>query len=112
MLNQLTKVIVVSTLVLIALGGGVAHAFGSDKAPTHSLRQQSSGQLSNILTPLRHSQNQKANLRSRNDVMQEVKRRYDAKVLKITLNKQREIYNVRVLMPNGKVRNIQVSAKR
>jgi hypothetical protein len=44
--------------------------------------------------------------------MQEVKRRYDAKVLKITLNKQRQIYNVRVLMPNGKVRNIQVSAER
>ncbi|MFT6005191.1 MAG: hypothetical protein ACI9SX_000147 [Pseudoalteromonas tetraodonis] len=112
MLNQLTKVIVVSTLVLVALGGNVAHAFGSEKAPTHFLRHQSSSQLGNVLTPLRHSQNQKAKLRSRGDVMQEVKRRYDAKVLKITLNKQRQIYNVRVLMPNGKVRNIQVSAKR
>lgn len=52
------------------------------------------------------------NYRSKSDVMREVKRRYDARVLKITLNKKRHAYRVRLLMPNGKVRNISVSAHR
>lgn len=52
----------------------------------------------------------KPDYRSKAEVMRDVKRRYDARVLKITLNRQRDIYRVRVLMPNGKVRNITVSA--
>ena len=61
---------------------------------------------------LKYSQNENANLRSRSDVMQEVKRRYNAEVLKITLDQRQQIYRVRVLMPNGKVRNLQISARR
>ena len=37
---------------------------------------------------------------------------YDAKVLKITLNREHAVYQVRVLMPNGRVRNLQLSAAR
>jgi len=48
--------------------------------------------------------------RSRASVMDEVKRRYNAKVLKISLNEKAGVYNVRVLMPNGKVRSLQISA--
>ena len=48
--------------------------------------------------------------RSRSSVMEEVKRRYNAKVLKISLNEKAGVYNVRVLMPSGKVRSLQVNA--
>ena len=50
--------------------------------------------------------------RSKAEVMRIVKRKYDARVLKISLLEQRGIYRVRLLMPNGKIRNISVSAKR
>lgn len=50
--------------------------------------------------------------RTKADVMREIKTRYDARVLKISLNKKREVYQVRLLMPNGKVRNITVNARR
>ena len=55
---------------------------------------------------------EKNEFRSKSDVMREVKRRYDARVLKISLNEQRGIYRVRILMPSGKVRNITVNARR
>ena len=50
--------------------------------------------------------------RSKSDVMREAKRRYDARVLKITLNEKRGVYRVRLLMPNGKVRVVSINAKR
>lgn len=107
------KALVFSILLLMAASGiGSAFAFGTDGAPASNLRHQDQRQLDSILTPLLRSQNQQVTYRSRSDVMREVKRRYDAKVLKISLNRQREIYNVRLLMPNGKVRSIQVSARR
>ena len=58
------------------------------------------------------SQNQRNQLRSRNDVIREIKSRYNAEVLKISLSQNALFYNVRVLMPSGKVRNIQVNAER
>ena len=57
----------------------------------------------------RYAQNN--NVRSRSDVMNEVKQRYNAKVLKISLNEQACVYSVRLLMPNGKVRSVQVNAR-
>lgn len=69
-------------------------------------------QIRNVETPLRWVQNNRGNFRSKGEVVKEVKRRYNAKVLKISLNEQRAVYNVRMLMPSGKVRNIQVSARR
>jgi uncharacterized membrane protein YkoI len=58
------------------------------------------------------SQNRSGNIRSRSEVIREVKNRYDAEVLRISLSKNGRHYNVRVLMPNGKVKNIQVNAER
>lgn len=58
------------------------------------------------------SQNGRGNLRSRSDVIQEVKQRYNAEILKISLDDRKQVYRVRVLMPNGKVRNLQISARR
>ncbi len=58
------------------------------------------------------SQNGKTKLRSRSDVIQEVKRKYNAEVLKISLDERQQVYRVRVLMPNGKVRNLQINARR
>lgn len=49
--------------------------------------------------------------RSRSAVISEVKQRFNAKVLKISLNEKEGVYNVRVLMPNGKVRSLQVNAR-
>lgn len=58
------------------------------------------------------SQSQSRSLRSRSEVIRDVKSRYNAEVLKVTLSQNSRFYNVRVLMPNGKVKNIQVSAER
>lgn len=65
-----------------------------------------------VIKPERWARDEQQNRRSKADVVQHVKQRYNATVLKISLNEQREIYNVRVLMPSGKIRNIQVSARR
>jgi len=71
------------------------------------------------LLPLRYAQSNSRNsngsnsfLRSKSEVMDEVKRRYGGQVLRISLNQQSASYNVRVLLPNGKVRNLQISARR
>lgn len=63
-------------------------------------------------TTRRYSQNEQIQLRSRSEVVNEVKERYNAKVLKISLNKQKTKYNVRVFMPSGKVRNLEINARR
>ena len=65
-----------------------------------------------IFTPLGLQLSQGSKVRSRSDVMREVKQRYNAEVLRIKLNEKRMVYQVRVLMPNGKVKNITVSAQR
>lgn len=99
-------------LLFLASSIGSAYAFGPQSNQSHGKRHNDRSQLDIVLTPFIKTQNQQAQFRSRSEVMREIKRRYDAKVLKISLNKKREIYNVRVLMPSGKVRNIQVSARR
>jgi uncharacterized membrane protein YkoI len=55
---------------------------------------------------------QQSALRSRSEVIQQVKREYNAEVLKITLDERRQVYRVRVLMPNGKVRKLTINARR
>ena len=59
-----------------------------------------------------YSQSGNKSLKSRSDVIQEVKRKYKAEVLKISLNERKQVYDVRVLMKNGKVRNLQIAARR
>lgn len=51
-------------------------------------------------------------LRSKAEVVSEVKQRYQARVLKIRLNQSRTAYKVRVLLPNGKVKEVRVRATR
>ena len=51
-------------------------------------------------------------IRSRSEVVQEVKERYNAKVLRIQLSRDQSVYKVRVLMPNGKVRDLSIRARR
>ena len=55
---------------------------------------------------------QKDNFRSRDDVIREVKRRHNCEILKVSLDERKQQYKVRVLMPNGKVRNLKISARR
>jgi len=55
---------------------------------------------------------QSGNVRSESDVIREVKKRYNAEVLRINYNAKAKAYKVRVLMPNGKVRNLTISARR
>ena len=108
------------TLALLMASPG--HAISPQNAEASVI--DSSAGLSSVLTPIRHAQNgqgqgmisrdrnddSRSKMRSRSEVVQEVKRRYNAEVLKISLNQSRSSYNVRVLMPNGKVRNLKVSA--
>lgn len=58
------------------------------------------------------SKNNNGELRSKSDVMREVKKRYNAEILRISLSKNGRTYVVRMLMPNGKVRSVQVNALR
>ena len=66
----------------------------------------------NLLETLNWVKNDRPNFRSKSEVVQSLKRQYNAKVLKISLNEQRAVYRVRLLMPSGKIRDIQVSARR
>ena len=75
----------------------------------HSYKSHSKWNKTSYKNSSRYAQNN--NFRSRSDVMNEVKQRYNAKVLKISLNEQAGVYNVRLLMPNGKVRSVQVNAR-
>lgn len=50
------------------------------------------------------------NLRSKSDVVREVKQRYNAQVLKIKLNQNGSAYRVRILLPSGRVKEVSVSA--
>lgn len=55
---------------------------------------------------------QAQSLKSRSEVVSEVKRTYGGEVLKVVLNQKRKVYQVRVLMPDGRVRMVTVSAER
>ena len=67
-----------------------------------------------VLQPLRHAQSNRSSktLRSKSEVMQEVKQRYNGKVVKISLNERTSMYNVRVLLPSGKVKSVSISAQK
>lgn len=99
-------------LVLCLLVPSSATANSAYGEPYRSIRQSGEQLLETVLQPRRLAQNKRSELRSRSEVVEEVKRRYNARVLRISLNRQQEIYDVRVLMPNGKVKNIKMSATR
>lgn len=55
---------------------------------------------------------QSGDVRSRSEIIREVKDRYDAEILRIEYDDKRKVYKVRVLMPNGKVRDLTINASR
>ncbi|NNC98600.1 MAG: hypothetical protein HKN85_00300 [Gammaproteobacteria bacterium] len=89
---------------------GEQHQFDSwvERSPRYGHGEE----LRSVLQPLRWVKGENRKFRSKSDVMRQVKARYNATVLKISLNEKREVYNVRLLMQSGKIRNIQVSARR
>jgi len=64
------------------------------------------------LKSVRWAQNSQKRFLSKSEVVRAVKKRYNARVLKITLNEPRAVYRVRVLMPSGKIKNININARR
>jgi len=54
---------------------------------------------------------QSSGLRSKSSVISEVKKRYNGEVVKVSFNERKSSYSVRVLLPNGKVKNVEVSAR-
>ena len=117
------KLLVISMMV----GGFAASAFalalesnGSRNADLSAWSEQIPAQgqsgfepgLESVIRPLRWVKDDNRNFRSKTEVMKEVKDRYKAKVLRISLNEKRGVYNVRILLPSGKVRSLQLSARR
>lgn len=133
----LTKSLIFLFILLPVVGGLQTHAFESYKKNGYSERNKRAENQSRFenrpdsehphLNELRGSnedrfynqrfaqQNQRNSdyrLRSKSEVVREVKQRYDAEILKISLNQQRETYQVRILLPNGRVKQISVNAQR
>lgn len=113
----------VSTLFCLALMASSAHALSSG----HELASDNYSSVADFTGEAasnpdkwylqsdfshRFAQRQNAEWKSRGEVMSEIKRRYEAKILKIRLDQAREVYVVRLLMRNGKVKTVKVSARR
>ena len=79
-----------------------------------SYRSSDKPNYNSVLQPIRQAQSDRNNqsLRSKSEVMQEVKKRYNGQVVKMSLNERTATYSVRVLLPNGKVKNVSVSARK
>jgi hypothetical protein len=99
-------------LALESNGAGNTN-FRSWREQIHTQRQSNfEPSLESVVRPLRWVKNDDRNFRSKEEVMNEVKNRYKVKVLRISLNEKRGVYNVRILLPSGKVKNVQLSARR
>jgi uncharacterized membrane protein YkoI len=109
LINIAYRMLLIIALQFVVASGAYAFSNGNVQRQDDEASQSPNvGQFSAI----QHTQNERDNLRSRSDVIQEVKRRYDAEVLKISLDERTQVYRVRVLMPNGKVRDLKISARR
>ena len=117
------NLLAISVVLVSFFASALAIALESNGAENTSFRpwseeiytQRQSGfepRLENVIRPLRWVKNEDRKLRSKGEVMSEVKNRYNAKVLRISLNEKRGVYNVRILLPSGKVKNVQLSARR
>lgn len=117
------NLLAISMLLLSFTASAVALALESNRAGNTNLRAWS-GQIhtrrqsnfepsrESVIRPFRWVKNDDRNFRSKGEVMNEVKHRYKAKVLRISLNEKRGVYNVRILLPSGRVKNVQFSARR
>ena len=112
MSNLKLKLLLFTALALFVSSVSNAYAYGDERSyKKHSSTHQYSNKHSKSKqTSYKSHRYAQSNVRSKSDVMREVKQRYNAKVLKISLNEKSGTYNVRVLMPNGKVRSLQVNA--
>ena len=124
--NCLRKTFGVAMILSVLCLSGSAFAFNSDNAQSRRVllgMTDSIGQnyqnsddstLRSVVQPLRHSQAQSnsSSFRSKSDVMREVKSRYNGQVVKISLNERSATYHVRVLLPNGKVKNLSINARK
>ena len=126
-MTKMRKIILLKSLLLMCLMGNQAVAIENQ---SHAKGDYAHYQSTLVKTPVRtivktqvNSQNayrswssprlsQRSERHSRCDVMNEEKKRYDAKVLKISLNAKTSTYNVRILLPSGKVRNVKISAQK
>ena len=90
------------------------YQFGLDRNSfSHSSRQYNRKMNTNTASnSMRWARNSQGLLLSKSDVIRAVKKRYNARVLKINLKKSHSIYSVRILMPSGKIKNIQINARR
>ena len=112
MSNLKLKLLLLTALALFVSSAGTAYAYdGSRSYNKHSSASYSNKYSKTSKASYKTNRYAHSNVRSRSDVMREVKERYNAKVLKISLNEKSGVYNVRVLMPNGKVRSLQVIAR-
>ncbi len=89
---------------------------GSPKNEDSLINGFSSSNKPNVASPRvlaqQRNSSDSSGLRSKSEVVREVKRKYDAEVLKISLNSSGNLYRVRILMPNGRIRDVSVSARR
>ena len=100
---------------LVFNAAGIEHEFynSSSKENTYNAARDHSLHSGYVFDEsIRRADNRQGHIRSRSEVVNQVKQRYNAKVIKISLNKAQAVYRVRILLPNGKIRNINVSAHR
>lgn len=107
----------ISILSFLCLSGTVYAINASNQNSEIILNpDQDRSEFTSVLQPIRQiqaqSQRNSSSLRSKSEVMQEVKSRYNGQVVKISLNDRTQMYSVRVLLPNGKVKNLSVSARK
>lgn len=114
MYKALCKIISSSSLLLILVISSDVFALSAPiyTQTSHSQGRNSVSTSQAVIRPWLSPQLAQREQRSRSDVMSDVKKRFNAKVLKISLNAQTNTYNVRILLPNGKVRNVKMSAER
>ena len=112
-IDRIGRRLIVLLCLLSFSSAAFAHTRDQQTAELQPSWQQQTYELRSVIRPIQSAQaNQRNNFRTRSEVVREVKRRFNARVLKISLNRKRAVYNVRILLPNGKVRNLQVSARR
>lgn len=80
---------------------------------SQSAFSQSRSELSfddSVLQVIAYQTSQSRGLKSRSEVVSEVKQRYGGEVLKVVLDEKKAVYRVRILMPDGRVRVVSVNA--
>lgn len=96
-----------ATVIACALSGLMS---GSAIAASWVHGERPSFAIADSSVVMSRSYAQNNNVRSKSEVVRQVKQEYNAEVLKITLNSDGTAYKVRILMPDGRVRQITVSA--